>query len=73
MDKNLQDELNEFCQMVKEVFNEIKNSFYRVVEIHKEIEEQNELRKTWHVPKDTTRCHQVLINKPLFSRIRNQI
>lgn len=33
----------------------------------------NNLRKTWHAPIDTTKDHQVLSKKPLFTRIRNQI
>lgn len=73
MNKNYQEIINELFQHVKEAWQEIRELCNGVHETIEEIEREHELRKTWYVPKNTTKCHQVLINKPLFSRIRNQI
>lgn len=55
---------------LKSFLNVFANDF---VEYQKKMEQEKELRLTWHVLKNITRNHQVLNRRPLFTNIRNSI
>ncbi len=58
-------------KILKDVFESIKS--LDVKKIQERIDNEQNMRQSWHVSKNTTRKHQVMDRKPKFARIRNHI
>lgn len=63
----------EVRQNAIDLWNEIKDTFSEVDEVIEQIEWDERVRDSWHVPKSTVKNHQVLNRKPIASHIRNHI
>ncbi len=57
--------------ILKDVFESIKS--LDVKKIQERIDNEQYMRQSWRVPKNTIKQHQVLNKKPKFARIRNNI
>lgn len=64
--KNLRKAFLEMAEMLKRIFDNDEKAF-------KNIEREKEHRKIWYVPRKIIMEHQVLIRKPIHTKIRSNL
>lgn len=62
----VQKALNSMCEVMKNIMSDIDD-------IKNQIEFEKGFKRPWFMEMDTTKKHQVMNRKPMFSHIRNQI
>lgn len=63
----------ELRQTVHRIWSDIEIFLHELRETREGMEIEKRLKKTWHVPKNIVRGHQVIDRKPSFVRVRSQI
>lgn len=73
--KRLVSIVKSIIDFISDFFKSIRKRIDRldVKEIIKRIDNEQNMRKSWHSPKNIIMNHQVLNRKPMFSHIRNRI
>lgn len=73
MDKSVHDMFEVLRDAVVEAWESIEKVINHSNEVIEEIEREKHYRKSWRVPKNSAKNHQVINRKPMVSYIRNQI